>query len=79
MATGRQVIDYLAGLTLTGGDRDGEPFTVLPWESRFCRGAFAVDGPAALSVARGNGKSALVAGDRLCAGRPRWPATRTPA
>ena len=62
MATGRQVIDYLAGLTMSGGDRDGEPFEVLAWERRFCRGAFAVEGPAALSVGRGNGKSGLVAG-----------------
>ena len=48
MATGRQVIDYLAGLTMSGGDRDGEPFRVLSWEAKFCRGAFAVSGPAAL-------------------------------
>jgi len=47
---------------MSGGDRDGEPFTVLPWEAKFIRGAFRVRGPAALSVARGNGKSALVAG-----------------
>ena len=37
-------------------------FRVLPWEKKFVRGAFAVEGPAAISVARGNGKSALVAG-----------------
>ena len=59
---GRSLVSYLEGLTLAGGDHDGEPFTVLPWESRFVLGAFAVSGPAALSVARGNGKSALVAG-----------------
>ena len=62
MATGRRLIDYLGGLTLAGGDHDGAPFTVLPWEARFVRGAFAVSGPAALSVGRGNGKSAFVAG-----------------
>ena len=50
------------GLTLSGGDRDGEPFTVLGWEKRFVRGAFGQPGHAALSVGRGNGKSALVAG-----------------
>ena len=27
--------DNLAGLVLAGGDRDGEPFTVLAWERRF--------------------------------------------
>ena len=60
--TARELIEYLAGLVLVGGDHDGEPFTVLPWERKFVRGAFAVKGPAALSVARGNGKSAVVAG-----------------
>ena len=57
-----RLIAHLAGLTLAGGDHDGDPFEVLPWERRFVRGAFRVRGPAALSVARGNGKSALVAG-----------------
>ena len=61
-ALGGRLIDYLGGLTLAGGDRDGERFTVLPWEARFIRGAFGVEGDAALSVGRGNGKSALVAG-----------------
>ncbi len=50
---------YLDGLTIRGGDLDGEPFRVLPWERRFLRGAFATAGSAAVSVARGNGKSAL--------------------
>ena len=52
---------YLGGLTVTQGRRAGEAFTVLPWERRFVRGAF---GPgvqsAALSVARGNGKTAFI-------------------
>ncbi|MDE0205988.1 MAG: terminase large subunit [Candidatus Tectomicrobia bacterium] len=56
------LIRYLGGLTLAGGDHDGAPFTVLPWEARFVRGAFGQPGHAALSVARGCGKSALVAG-----------------
>ena len=60
--TARDLIAYLAGLVLVGGDHDGAPFTVLPWERKFVRGAFGVKGPAALSVARGNGKSAVVAG-----------------
>ena len=55
--------DYLAGLTVTQGRRAGQPFVVLPWQRRFVRGAFAPGaGTAALSVARGNGKSTLVAG-----------------
>ena len=54
---------YLSGLTVTQGRHAGQPFKVLPWERRFIRGAFADGvGTAALSVARGNGKTALVAG-----------------
>ena len=53
---------YLGGLTLSGGDCDGELMTVLHWERRFVLGTFRQDGDAALSVARGNGKSGLVAG-----------------
>lgn len=54
---------YLEGLTVTQGRLAGQPFTVLPWQRRFLRGAFA-DGiqSASLSVARGNGKTSLTAG-----------------
>ena len=53
--------EYLSDLTITQGRRAGEPFVVLPWQRRFLRGAFAPDaGTAALSVARGNGKTALL-------------------
>ena len=69
----RRLIDFLGGLTLSGGDHDGEPFTVLPWERRFVRGAFKVSGPAAMSVARGNGKSALVAGIAAAVADPGGP------
>ena len=62
MGAGAELIRYLETLVLAGGDHDGAPFEVLPWERRFVRGAFRVRGPAALTVARGNGKSALVAG-----------------
>ena len=61
MAVAKSVIDYIASLELVGGDHDGEPFNVLPWEARFIRGAWRQPGDAALSVGRGNGKSALVA------------------
>ena len=56
------LISFLEGLKLAGGDHDGADFTVLKWERRFIRGAFGRPGDAALTVARGNGKSALVAG-----------------
>ena len=62
MSLGADLIGYLGGLTLAGGDHDGEAFDVLPWERRFLRGAFRDGGDAALALARGNGKSCLVAG-----------------
>ena len=34
----------------------------MPWERRFIKGAFSTDGDAALSVARGNGKTTVIAG-----------------
>ena len=62
MTVARELSRYLGSLVLAGGDHDGEPFTVLPWERRFIRGAFGQPGHSALSVARANGKTALVAG-----------------
>ena len=62
VSVGRALVDYLGGLVIAGGDRDGEPFTVLSWEKRFVFGAFRGPGDSGLSVARGNGKSALCAG-----------------
>ena len=53
--------DYIASLTVTQGAGTGEPFRLLPWQRRFLRGAFAVEGDSALSIGRGNGKSTLVA------------------
>ena len=50
---------YLSGLTVS----QGQAFTVLPWQARFCRGACAAGIQfAALSIARGNGKTTLLAG-----------------
>lgn len=52
----------MSDLRVTQGSRLGEPFTVLPWEQRFIRGAFKSDVEVAgLSVARGNGKTTLIA------------------
>ena len=55
--------DFLETLTVSQGAEAGANLKLLPWERRFIAGAFA-DGvdTSALSVARGNGKSALVAG-----------------
>ena len=57
----KALVDYLSGLTLRGGDHDGEPFEVLGWERRFLRGAFGQPDDSAISVGRGNGKSGLLA------------------
>ena len=62
MSLPAEVIRYLGGLTLAGGDRDGETFRVLPWEKRLVRGCFGQPGNAAFSCGRANGKSAVVAG-----------------
>ena len=58
---GRALVEWLGKLTLSGGDLDGQPFTVWPWEKQFILGTFSQPGSAALSIARGNGKSAFVA------------------
>ena len=68
-----RLIDYLAGLTLAGGDHDGEAFAVLPWEKRLIRGAFGSPGDFALSLARGNGKSAVVGGLACAVADPAGP------
>ena len=58
-----QLISYLENLTVTQGPRAGELFKVLPWERRFVKGAFRAGiKTAALSIARGGGKSSIVAG-----------------
>ena len=73
MSPAVDVITYLGSLTLAGGDHDGKPFEVLPWERRFVYGAWRHPGDVALSVARGNGKSALVAGIASAFVDPRGP------
>ena len=57
------LLAYLGGLTVSQGRLAGEPLTVFPWQRRFIRGAFRRGvTTAALSVARANGKTTLVAG-----------------
>ena len=57
-----EIITAMQDLRVTQGSRLGELFEVLPWEQRFIRGAFQ-DGVevSGLSVARGNGKTTLIA------------------
>ena len=55
--------DYITRLTTNQGWNRGNPFIVFPWERRFLGGAFGqtfVQGDAALSVARGAGKTTLI-------------------
>ena len=57
------LIPYLEGLTVSQGRLAGQAFKVLPWQGRFVRGVFDPGiQSAALSVARGNGKTALLSG-----------------
>ena len=75
------LLNYLSGLTVSQGRLAGQALTVLPWQRRFIRGAFAPGvQSAALSVARGNGKTALLSRDRGGdPGRtPRCPARARP-
>ena len=57
------VLHVLEALRISQGRLSGERFHVLPWQRKFIRGAFR-DGvqSAALSIARGNGKTTLAAG-----------------
>ena len=56
------LIQEIETLTITQGQGVGEPLRLFAWEKRFLRGAFSPDvSSAALSIARGNGKTALCA------------------
>ena len=60
--TSKQVIDYLTTLKVTQGAGIGQNLDLFGWEKRFLRGALAPGvEESALSVARGNGKTTLVA------------------
>ena len=57
------LIEYVANLKITQGRLAGERFRPLPWQKSFMRGAFGPNvATAALSVGRGNGKTALLSG-----------------
>ena len=57
-----RLLAYLAGLTITQGRFAGQPFPIFPWQKRFVIGAFGDAIESAISVARANGKTTLVAG-----------------
>ena len=67
-ATAARIVTGLERLTVTQGAGAGGPFKTLPWQRRFLRGALRPGvARAALSVARGNGKTTLVAAIALAA------------
>ena len=55
------LIDYIEGLQIPQGRFQGQPFRLHPWQRRFLRGTFGQDGNSALSLARGGGKTTLIA------------------
>ena len=57
-----EIFDYIESLTVSQGMHVGSNFELLPWQKRFLRGAFASGvHTAALSIARGAGKTSLCA------------------
>ena len=68
MTAAGDLIRYLEGLKVGQGRLAGQPFTVLPWQARFLRGAHRAGVfEAALTMARGGGKSTFTAGVALAA------------
>ena len=65
--------EYISNLTIPQGAGAGDPFSVLPWERRFLRGFERTSGDTALSVARGNGKTCLVASIACAVADPDGP------
>lgn len=53
--------EYVESLTLWQGRRAGETLELHPWQRRFLRGGFAQQADAALTLARGGGKTTLCA------------------
>ena len=59
----KRLSEYIQGLTVSQGPLAGQAVKLLPWGKRFLKGAFGPEvSTAALSIARGNGKSTLTAG-----------------
>ena len=57
----RDTIEYIEKLGVTQGSGLGEKFRILPWQRQFIRGLSRTSGDAALTVGRGNGKTAFLA------------------
>ena len=61
MTVADTLIDFIEGLIVPNGRHQGERMVVLPFQRRFLRGAFGQPDDAALTVARGAGKTTLIA------------------
>lgn len=57
----KELNEYIEALTIQQGEGAGEKFNLLPWQKKFLHRTFAQQGDSALSIARGNGKTTLVA------------------
>lgn len=57
----KALTDYIESLTIGQGRHAGKPFNLLTWQRRFLRGAFGQPDDAALSLARGGGKTTFTA------------------
>ena len=62
MSLPAEIETYLQGLKIGQGRHAGSSFCVLPWQSDFLRGGFGQADDAALSMARGCGKTTFLAG-----------------
>ena len=58
----QELYDYMEGLIIGQGREAGQKLKLYPWQKRFLRGAFGQPDDAALSLARGGGKTTFVAG-----------------
>ena len=56
-----QIGRYIESLKLGQGRLAGQPFRLVKWQRSFLKGTFTQDDDSALSIARGNGKTTLVA------------------
>lgn len=66
------LIEYLGTLTVTEGRYAGKPLVVLPWQAEVCE-AICGHSTIAISMARGNGKTAIMAGIACAALDPDGP------
>ena len=58
----QQIFDYLESLIIGQGREAGQKLQLYPWQKRFLRGAFGQPDDAALSLARGGGKTTFTVG-----------------